>query len=107
MKNTNSEVIEHMDGVEVVFEYYIPSMTGATKSHTSKKKKTTTAPPPSQTKSIALKVVEMTTGDVITLPNIAHYDEAIPSAVKMGNIPEDWKVTIIENKTTEILSNHP
>jgi hypothetical protein len=102
MKNTNGDVIEDIDGVDVVFAYYIPSMTGEAQSQTPKKKKTTEPPPP-PAKPIALKAVEMTTGEVITLPNIAKYYEAMPAVVKFANVPNDWTVTGIENKTMEIM----
>jgi hypothetical protein len=45
----------------------------------------------------------MTTGEMIELPSIAHYDEAFQIANQMVNIPEDWTVTIIENKPTAIV----
>jgi hypothetical protein len=86
MKNKNDEVIEHIDGVDVAFADYIPSLTGEVQPQASKKKKKTEPPPP-QTKQIELKMTEMSSGDVITLPNIARYEEAIPSAVKWANIP--------------------
>jgi hypothetical protein len=45
----------------------------------------------------------MTSGELIELPNIARYGEAIPTAQQMARIPEDWIVTVIENKPTEIV----
>jgi hypothetical protein len=101
MKDVNGNVIEHIDGVTVAFAYYIPSLTGSAQPPVPKKKQPK-APPPPQEKPIALKAVEMSTGDVITLANIAEYGEAIPAVVKMANIPNDWTVTVIENKPTEI-----
>jgi hypothetical protein len=101
MKNTNGDVIEHMDGMDVVFAYYNPSMTGATPSQPPKRKES--VPHPTVVKPIMLKVIEMTTGDVTTLPNIAHYNEAFSAAKTLASIPEDWTVTIIENKTTQIM----
>jgi hypothetical protein len=95
-------VIEHIDGAAVVFAYYIPSLSGEAQPQTQKKKQTTVPPPPPE-KPITLKAIEMTTGDVITIPNIAHYDEAIPSAVTLANIPEVWTVTVIENNPSGIV----
>jgi hypothetical protein len=102
MKNVDGNVVEHMDGVPLVFAYYIPGLTGETQSQAPKKKQTT-APPLPQAKPIALKAIEMSTGEVITLPNIAKYDEAIQDVVKFASIPNDWTVTIIENRPTEIM----
>jgi hypothetical protein len=78
MKNTNGDVIEHMDGMDIVFAYYIPSMTVATPPQPPKRKEI--VPQPTAAKPITLKAIEMTTGDVITFPNIARYEEAISTA---------------------------
>jgi hypothetical protein len=51
----------------------------------------------------ALRFHAERTGDIIELPNIAKYEEAIPAARQLSNIPEDWTVSVIENKTTEIV----
>jgi hypothetical protein len=101
IKNVDGKVIEHMDGVTVAFAYYIPSMKGSTP--TQPKRKKTLAPPAPQTKPIVLKVIAMTSGEVISLPNISHYDEAIPSATTPANIPESWTVTVIENNPSGIM----
>jgi hypothetical protein len=37
------------------------------------------------------------------LQNIAKYDEAIPTVKKYANVPNDWTVTIIDNKPTAII----
>jgi hypothetical protein len=96
MKDADDNIVEHIDGVVRVFPYYIPSLTGEAQPRTSKKTQAAT-PLPSQEKPIALQAIEMSTGDVITLPNISNYDEAMPAVVKFANIPNDWTVTIIEN----------
>jgi hypothetical protein len=52
---------------------------------------------------IGLKAIEMTTGETITLPNIVKYAEAMPTVRRMVNMPEEWNITIVENKPTEIV----
>jgi ribonuclease HI len=102
MKDVNGNVVEHIDGIEVVFAYYIPGMTRNEQPPAAKKKKRMEPSPP-QAKPIALKVTEMTTAEIIALPNIPRCEEAISSAVKWANIPGDWTVTIIENKADTIM----
>jgi hypothetical protein len=89
-----------MDGIDRVFAYYIPSTTGSAQAPPSKK--TRASPPLGSAKSIALKVIEMSTGDEIECSNVARYEEALQVAKQVARIPEDWTVTIIENKSPEI-----
>jgi hypothetical protein len=102
MKDADDNVVEHIDGKERVFAYYAPSLTGAVQPEAPKKKQTA-APQPTQEKLIGLQAIEMSSGDVVTLQNIASYDEAIPTVRKMANVPAEWTVTIIENKPTALM----
>jgi hypothetical protein len=102
MKDADDNIVEHIDGKERVFAYYLPSLTGAAQPEIPKKKQAA-APPPSQEKLIGLQAIEMTSGDVITLSNIVKYEEAIPTVVRVANIPNDWTVTVIDNKPTAIM----
>jgi hypothetical protein len=101
MKTINDWVIDHMDGIDVVFAYYIPSLKGEAPVSPPKRKEVT--PPPTEAKPIALKVIEMTSGEIIELPSIAKYGDAIPTARQMARVPEDWIATVIENKPSEIV----
>jgi hypothetical protein len=89
--------MQPMDGIERVFAYYIPSLTGSTPPQPRKQKEV--IPQPITTKPYG----EMITGEMITLPNIAKYADALPTVRQMVDMPEAWNVTIIENKSTEIV----
>jgi hypothetical protein len=49
-----------------------------------------------------LFITALPSGDTLELASVAHYDEAIPRAHQMTNVPEDWTITIVEAKPTEI-----
>jgi hypothetical protein len=51
-----------------------------------------------------LKVIEMTSGEIIELPNVAKYGDGIPTARQMARVPEDWIAVVIENNPTEIVA---
>jgi hypothetical protein len=102
MKDGDDNAVEHIDGKERVFAYYAPSLTTAVQPQAPKQKQAAAVPSP-QVKPIALQAVEMTSGDVITLQNIAKYDEAIPTVQKYANIPNDWTMTVIDNKPTLVI----
>jgi hypothetical protein len=52
-------------------------------------------PPQVEVKPIALKVIEMSTGEVVECPNIARYEDAFQIAKQMARIPEDWTEIVV------------
>jgi hypothetical protein len=88
MRDVRNQPVTSMDGLERVFVYYVPT--------------TTVAPPkpppadsaaPKARKTTRTFMTAIPSRDAVELAQVACYDDAIPMAQAVGNIPKDLTIT--------------